>query len=230
MKEHILDQGRKFLISYIKDKEVNHDRVHLWRNNWEFIGLHSFRVESYVNKILGRENRGLSEGEIILTRLATILHDIGRIIKKEGHALKGREIVHNWLKENPSIYNSMEEPNRLLYLIEKHSNKREDEEDYCLKVLRDADILDEIGVLSIFMASNWIDKRDPYFFQKLQDRIGNFEIDFIDRGFKLLNTDGAKSILKEKREFIVKFNEQLKDELIGTEMFGQVNLEDYFNN
>lgn len=82
------------------------------------------------------------------------LHDIGRIYKREGHAMLGRDIVYNLLRENNEISKSIRESNRLLYLIEKHSNKEDNEEDYCLKVLRDADVLDEIGAMSIFMASN----------------------------------------------------------------------------
>ncbi len=228
MDKNILNEGKKFLVSYLKDKAVDYETYHPWRKSWQFIVLHSLRVEGYVKKILDIENHDLSQDEVLLTQLAAILHDIGRIHKREEHAILGRDIVYNWLRENNEISENIRESNRLLYLIEKHSNKEEDEEDYCLKVLRDADVLDEIGAMSIFMASNWIDKSNPYFFNLLSDRIENLEISFCQKSLKLLNTESARLILNEKRKFITNFVNQLKDELNGTELFGQVNIEDYF--
>ncbi|MCB2291522.1 HD domain-containing protein [Clostridium sp. CS001] len=227
MNENILDEGKKFLISYLKDKNINYETTHPWRNSWEFIVLHSLRVEGYVKRILEYENHELSNDEVLITRLAAILHDVGRIHKREGHALIGRDIIDDWLKENQTICNSIKDSNRLLYLIEKHSNKEDFEVDYCLKVLRDADVVDEIGVMSMFMASSWIDRSNPYFFKLIFDRIEDFEISYIENEFKLLTTDGAKLILNEKKKFVTMFTSQLKDELYGTEMFGKVKIEDY---
>jgi HD superfamily phosphodiesterase len=228
MNENTLEEGKRFMISYLKGKNIDYETMHPWRNSWEFVVLHSLRVEGYVRKILATEMKDLSHEEVLTTRLAAILHDIGRIHKRENHALIGRDIIHNWLRENQAIFNSIKDPDRLLYLIERHSNKEDDDLDYCLKVLRDADILDEIGVMSVFMASNWIDRSNPYFFQLLSDRVENFEIGFCDNGFRLLNTETAKSILSEKRKFIELLDKQLKDELCGTEMFGAVSISDYF--
>lgn len=172
----------------------------------------------------------LTNDEILLTQLAAVLHDVGRIHKREGHSLTSKEIVCNWLKINKKISENVEEKHRLLTLIEKHSNKEEYEDDYCLQVLRDADVLDEIGVMSIFMCSNWLDRSNPYFFNQLQDRIENFEIGFCEDGYKLLNTQTAKLILDEKATFVTNFNNQLKDELFGTEIFGQISIDGYLNN
>lgn len=228
MNEDILEIGKKFLVSYVKDKTIRYESYHPWRKGWEFVVLHSCRVEGYVKKILECENHDLTQDEIILTRLAAILHDIGRVHQREGHALLGRDIVYDWLTRNQSICKYIKEPDRLLYIIERHSNKEEEEPDFCLKVVRDADVLDEIGVLSIFMASNWIDKNNPYYFNLLSDRIENFEVGFCDKANRRLNTEVAKKILDEKRKFISLFSNQLKDELYGTEMYGEVKIEDYF--
>ena len=228
MDENTLDEGKKFLFSYLKDKSIEHETIHPWRKSWEAVVLHCLRVEGYVKKILACESHDLSDDEVLLTRLAAIVHDIGKIPRRDEHALIGRNIIHDWLRENKAITKSVEESNRLLYLVEKHSDKEDDDEDYCLKVLRDADVLDEIGVMSIFMTSNWIDKSNPYFFKLLSDRVENFEINFCENGLKLLNTKSAKMILEEKIQFITLFNNQLQDELYGTEMLGQVKIEDYF--
>lgn len=228
MNENILEEGKRFLISYLKDKNINYETIHPWRSSWEFIVLHSLRVEGYVKKILAGEGQVLSHEEVLTTRLAAILHDIGRIHKREEHALVGKNIIHSWLKENQGVLNSIKDPDRLLFLVERHSNKEDDECDYSLKVLRDADILDEIGVMSVFMASNRIDRSNPYFFQLLSGRVEKYEIGFCDNEFRLLNTETAKSILSEKRKFLELLDKQLKDELYGTEMLGEVSITDYF--
>lgn len=78
------------------------------------------------------------------------------------------------------------------------------------------------------MASNWTDRSNPFFFNLLSDRVENLELSFCDNALKLLKTESARLILKEKKEFIILFLNQLKDELYGTEIFGQVNIEDYY--
>lgn len=228
MDETILNEGRNFLISYLKNKKINYETIHPWRNKWEFIVLHSFRVEGYVKKILDGEMRSLSSEEALTLRLAALLHDIGKIDNREDHAIIGRDIIYNWLNNNQEILHAIKEPDRLLYLIENHSNKEDKESDYCLQVLKDADILDEIGIMSVFMASSWIDRSNPYFFNLLSDRIKNFEISFCDKKIKLLSTETSKSILNAKRNFIVALDKQLRDEVYGTEMFSEVSIADYF--
>lgn len=228
MDELILELGKKFLVSYLKGKTISYESYHPWRKGWEFVVLHSLRVEGYVKKILSSESHDLTQDEIILTRLAAILHDIGRIHQREDHARLGRDIVYDWLTKNQSVCKDIKEQDRLLYIIEKHSNKDEVVSDYCLRVVRDADVLDEIGILSIFMASNWIDRSNPYYFKLFSDRVENYEIGFCDKEYKRLNTETAKTILDKKREFILLFSDQLKDELYGTEMFGEAKIENYF--
>lgn len=228
MNEEVLNEGKRFLISYLKDKTIDYEVYHPWRKNWEFIVLHSLRVEGYVSKLMSSEEHNLSQDEVLITRLAAILHDIGRIHRREQHALLGRDIVYNWLKENQEINEIIKDSDRLLYLIEKHSDKEDNDQDYCLKILRDADVLDEIGILSIFMTSNRIDRNNPYFFNLLSDRLENIEINYCEKALKLLNTESARLMLEEKRKFITSFIDQLKDELYGTEMLGQVSIEDYF--
>lgn len=117
----------------------------------------------------------------------------------------------------------------MLYLIEKHSSKEESIDDYSLKILKDADALDEIGAMSIFMASNWIDRSSPYFFNLLLHRLEREEINYCKKTLEILNTESAKQILLNKIKFISLFANQLKDELYGTEIFGQVNIQDYFD-
>jgi hypothetical protein len=101
-------------------------------------------------------------------------------------------------------------------MIAAHSNKGSDEQDYCKTVLQDADTLDEIGVMSIFMASNWLDQQSPFFFRDLRERLVHTELPFCDMQMSVLNTTGAKEILREKRVYIEGFIAQLDDELRST--------------
>lgn len=229
MNELILNKAKKFLSSYLQDNSSNNETDASFRESWQFVVLHSFRVEGYVRKIIMHEDLHLTPDEVLLTRLAAILHDVGKIHIKDGHALMGREIVDKWLRNNQVIADEIKETERLLYIIEKHSNKEETDFDICLKVLKDADFLDEVGIMSIFMFSRRIDNRNPYFFQLLADLIEDKELKFCENSFNRLNTVGAKSILKQKLNFVNLFIDQLKAEISGTEMFGSVNIEDYIS-
>lgn len=228
MSEGILFETKRFLVNYLKSNKCEYEQIHPWRNPWEFVALHSLRVEAYVIKLLETEQHNLSQDEIILTRLAAILHDIGRIHKRENHAICGRRIIEEWLQSSTAFETSNIDKLRLLDLIEKHSNKKEKDEDYCLKILKDADLLDEIGIMSIFMASSWIDRGNPYFFSLLSQRVESREVDFCNDMYCLLNTATAKELLLQKKEFIHKFCSQLQEEIEGTVEFNKVALEDYF--
>lgn len=224
----ILFEAKRFIINYLKDKKINYNPMHPWREPWEFVALHSFRVEAYTAKLLKMEQHSLSEEEILLTRLGAILHDVGRIQQREDHALIGMNIIEDAINSGHLFSSSDIDKSRLLYLIGTHSNKDEKDNDFCSVILKDADILDEIGVMSIFMASNWIDRGNPYFFSLLNQRVADREVKFCDESYRYLITESAKTILKQKKEFIQNFNKQLSDEIEGTEEFGNITLEDYF--
>lgn len=209
----VIRESKKFFVSYLKGKECGYETHYPWRKRWEFIVYHSLRVESYAIKILNGENHNLSDEEIELIRLSAILHDIGRINERDQHARISREIVEAWLKNNQRISSQIHNVDKLLYMIETHSDKDSKEEDFSIKVLRDADILDEIGVLSIFMASKRVDQSSPFFFNKLLERVKGFEINFCNQKMSMLNTITAKEVLRKKMDFINLFSDQLEDEL-----------------
>ena len=213
MSKNILDEARAHLVHSLKGKHNGFETRHPWRKEWEFAVLHSLRVESYVLRILTRENHSLSEHEIILLRLAAILHDIARLDKRENHAASGAEIVEKWLQVHAGYNLSSSDTARVIELIADHSNKNVREQDFGKAVLKDADTLDEIGVMSIFMTSNWLESRSPFFFHDLRQRLIEFELPFCDRKLALLNTMGAKEILLAKKAFVEDFIAQLTDEL-----------------
>ena len=177
---------------------------------------HEYRVEKYVETIIDSENLELSVDDVLLTRAAAIIHDIGKHETKSNHAEKSAEIIFSLFKNGLCNYFTESQMEKLYEMISKHSNKVDrDISNICLNILKDADLLDEIGMMSIFMAGNWINKEDPFYFNEVQKRIEHYEIEFCEKGNDLLFTRSAKTILGEKKKFIEFASRQLKNELMG---------------
>ncbi len=213
MPTDILYEARLFLVKSLQGQDTSIESRHPWRKGWEFAILHSLRVESYTIKILAGEQHSLSEHQVLLLRLAAILHDIARLKKREEHAQLGAQIADKWLREQAGSALSESDIERVVEMIADHSNKASPEPDYGKAVLKDADTLDEIGVMSIFMAGNWIDAHSPFFFYDLRQRLTDVEIPFCDQKLAILNTNGAKEILRQRKQFITGFADQIADEL-----------------
>jgi hypothetical protein len=220
MSTNILDDARAYLLHSLEGKQSNFETKHPWRRPWEFAVLHSLRIESYVLKILARERHSLSEHEITLLRLSAIFHDLARMEDVENHAQLGAEFAEPWLREHSNLKN--DDIERVLEMIADHSNKKVKERDFSKAVLKDADTLDEIGAMSIFMAGNWLDRRSPFFFYELRQRLVEFEIPFCDKQLSILNTDGAREILNGKKAFIENFIFQLTDEVQADDYVEQI--------
>lgn len=225
MQKDVVREAKDFLISYLNGKSCDYEVKHPWRKDSNFVIMHSFRVEAYTIKILEEEGNSLSEAEKTVIKMAAVLHDIGRIERRENHAAISKNIVQAWLDENSYISRQIKDTEKLLNIIKSHSDKDEPEKDLACAIIKDADILDEIGVLSIFMSSNWIDRESPFFFNELLDRLKGFEISFCYKQMARLNTEAARKILSDKMKFIQQFNEQLELELEGTEEFYLGNIE-----
>ncbi|MBV5337343.1 MAG: HD domain-containing protein, partial [Deltaproteobacteria bacterium] len=213
MSTNILDNARTYLFHSFKGKQSSFETKHPWRKDWKFAVLHSLRVESYTLKILAREPHSLPEHEIVLIRLAAILHDLARMEDVGNHAKLGAEIAEPWLRGGSGFSLTNNDIERVLEMIADHSNKNVREQDFSKAILKDADILDEIGVMSIFMTSNWLDRRSPFFFYDLRQRLIEFEIPFCDKQMSILNTHGAREILSEKKAFVENFIAQLTEEV-----------------
>lgn len=217
MENNLVEQAKKFLYQTLMDNELNYETSYPWRKDSKHVIFHCYRVYSIAMKIVGVEKENLSKEEILIIQISAILHDIGKVDVMEGHAAKGAKIVEAWLCENPDIDLTSETKKRIVSSIRNHSNKEEETGDLCSAILKDADILDEIGALSIFMTSNKIDKHDPYFFNELKEKLVIFELPYCDEKMKTLKTEAAKKILIEKIEFIKGFIAQLEIEIDGTD-------------
>lgn len=96
----------------------------------------------------------ISDEDTLTVELAALLHDIGRVEVYSGHAKASAKIVSKWIASNRHLSSCIPDTEKLIALIEKHSDKTVIDSDICFKLLKDADILDEIGVISIFMEAN----------------------------------------------------------------------------
>jgi len=223
MNAEIINEAKKYLIEYLEGKTCDYEITHPWRKDSQFIILHSLRVHSYALKIIENEFCGMSEEDKLIIEMAAILHDIGKPEVSEGHAKRSTEIVGRWVSSNVHIASKIKNVEKLHRIIEIHSDKDSKEDDICSSILKDADTLDEIGALSIFMSSNQVDKHSPFFFNKLLDRLESFEISYCNRQMLKLNTNYGRKLLEDKRSFIEMFNSQLALELEGTSEIYELN-------
>jgi uncharacterized protein len=213
-----MGEAKCFLTSCLKGK-VSLSK-HPWRKSWEFVYQHSLRVEAIALKLLSAEAPGWPAEDVLALRLAAILHDCGRLDEREIHGLVGSQIASRWLDENPEIAAQVGCPEWVAELIAGHSNKDEPAPDLGHAILRDADLLDEIGIFSIFMASSWVESNTPFFFYDLVDRLQQFEIPFCQKTLVRLKTQAGKAYLEQKTEFIQAVIRQFHLELEGVEREG----------
>lgn len=208
--DYLLNEARMFLVQSLKDQPDQFSSPHPWRNNWKYLVLHSLRVEANVLKILERETHSLTDEKIQLIRLAAILHDVAKYLGERDHANNGADIAREWLANHIS---SEETVDRITQMISVHGKKRKKELDFSTAVLKDADVLDKIGAVSIFMAGNYLDRRSPFFLNELCRRINEVELPNCETKLEKLRTNGAREILQERLAFIEHFADQLVREL-----------------
>ena len=216
MVESDLELLKEIQIAHLSKYEVSYETKHPWRLHWKYTIQHSYRVERYVNQILEKEYNKIHESEKILIRAAALVHDIGKSKTRENHAIIGGEIIKACIQNEKITFLTKDEEKELIYMISNHSNKeKRDDLNIGLNVLIDSDFLDEIGMMSLIMSTNWIDKNDPNYYALYQKRLEEMEIEYCNNGMKHLYTNMAKEILEEKLKFIRIANEQLKKEMFG---------------
>lgn len=210
---NLLEEAKTYLETFMKDKVVEYEVIHPWRKDSNYIVLHCYRVCSIAMEIANNYETELSLGDIQLIQVAAILHDLGKVYSRAYHAERSGEIVEQWLELNPNIAELVEDKKRLINLIKDHSNKEKKDDDLVYSILKDADLLDEIGAMSIFMASNKLDRQTPYFFDDLYKILKEDELNYCYKEFCKLQTQAAKKILMRKIEFINSFVKELEYEL-----------------
>lgn len=203
------------MIARLDGKSKSHETIHPWRKDGRFIVLHTLRVEATALRLLADERPYASDNEILTLRLAARLHDIARLEAGKDHAELGAQLVSCWLEEEPQRRLALAEPERLLRMIAVHSQKDGADEDILSAILKDADLLDEIGALSIFLAGNHVARSSPDFYRLLLERLEQSELPYCDQQLERMHTLSGKRELRVRREFISGFIAQLKLEQEG---------------
>ncbi|GFZ29501.1 hypothetical protein CSC2_00270 [Clostridium zeae] len=215
MNINLVEEAKNYLETFMKDKVVEYEVTHPWRRDSKYIVLHCYRVCSIAKEIVNNHEIELSSGDVELIQVTAILHDLGKVFSRGDHAEKSGEIVEHWLELNPNIAELVEDKKRLISIIKDHSNKGRKDDDLVSSILKDADLLDEIGAMSIFMASNKLNRETPYFFDELYKILKENELNYCYKELDKLQTQAAKKILMKKIEFIKSFVTELEYELRG---------------
>ncbi len=209
----LIDLSIKFLISKTNNIEFEYETIHPWRRDGLSKLQHSLRVKSYVERILETENIILNDTDRIALPIASILHDVGNINGRENHEKKSVTLIHDFLKQNVKD-NLVKE--RIIDLILSHRKKEERDNDVVKNLLIDADALDEIGMQSILMCSNRLDRDSAFFYNDLEKRIYDKEIQFAQKTMNILFFETSKEIVKGRIAFIELVVNQLAIENKGS--------------
>lgn len=211
----VVDEARSFLISYLRGKENTEDRAYPWKESWEYVVHHSFRVESYAAEIIASTG-GLSEGDTLLIRTAAVLHDIGSLDDRKNHAKTGASVVKTWTTNKRSFTDHFD-TKELAKLIAGHQKKDPKEKDIHMAILCDADLLDGVGAMSIFMMANKASPSSHDYPKQVMEIMNSEGLDYLKKKRGKLATEAGKALLDRKAEFVESFYRELKDELRGTE-------------
>ena len=146
--------------------------------------------------------------EIIYT--SALFHDIGKGI--EPHNEIGAVLAENLLKG----YCSSEELDSIKNIIRFHNIRGNDCScDWRIKIIQDADILDHMGTIEIWMNFLYSASEEASIDRSLKYWTSDEFHKSYDRLRKLLNYDLSMEVFDEKRKFLKKFVQRLEIELAG---------------
>lgn len=212
---NLLGEALEFLKSRLDGKSKSYETIHPWRKTGRFVVLHTLRVEATALRLLSSELPGASPEEVFELRLAVRLHDVARLDAGSEHGEVGAALVRDWLEGDAQRRQALPNPQHVLDMIARHSQKNGVEPDRLLAILKDADLLDEIGALSIFLAGNHVERSSPDYYRLLLERLESAELTYCDQQMAHMHTRFGKQMLLERRSFIEGFITQLRAEQEG---------------
>ncbi len=205
-------KAKEILINYFVENIEQSENPDCTKSNYKNAIKHSFRVYNYALEI--SQNFDLSENELNNLLLASIFHDIGNVKQREKHALIGSEILETLL-HSEGLDQSKFDKDIVLDLVRRHSEKKKPTNNKLLQILKDADLLDQIGAMSILYHSSKINFNDESFYTNLLNVLNDQELRFIAKIRELLNTEFAKNLIDERLEVVKSFIKQLETEIQG---------------
>jgi putative nucleotidyltransferase with HDIG domain len=182
---------------------------------WLLLVNHSLRVEALAVEV-ARKTPAFAAGDLPLLRVAAIFHDIGSAFGRENHAARGAEVARSLVESDATLAAAGLDVDRLARVIASHSAKGQPQPDLCCTILKDADLLDCIGAMSIAMHIAKLDGEAPDFWRKICEVLLGREMEFCRTHRALLRTTAAAAILDQKERFIRRFAAQLQREMRAT--------------
>lgn len=215
MDNRVYDESVKVLIEYFKNNIGSSKNEHCNSQNWMFCIKHSLRVENYASRI--KENfDSLSKSDIYTLQAAAIFHDIGNVVQRESHGEVGAEIVRNIFDNTEYLSKCEIDKERLIHIIANHSDKEnENDRDLVSVILKDSDILDQIGAMSILMQGSKHDYNSYGYYHEVLEDLRSTELHYCEKEYLLLKTNPAKKIMDKKIKLIKDFQKMLENELSG---------------
>lgn len=211
----VYDEAVKILIEYFRNNIGSSQNKYCNKDNWMFCINHSLRVEKYAASI--RDNfDSFSESDALTLQTASILHDIGNAVRRENHGEVGAQIVRNIFDNTEFISKCGIDKDRLIYIIENHSDKEnENDRDLVSVILKDADVLDQIGAMSILMHGSKHNYDSYEYYKKVLEDLKAKELPYCEKEYLRLKTNPAKKMMNDKMKLIKDFIKQLSGEISG---------------
>lgn len=215
MDSKVYDEAVKILIEYFKNNIGSSQNKYCNGDNWMFCIKHSLRVEKYTERI--RDNfDSFSKSDIFTLQAAAIFHDIGNVVQRENHGGIGAEIVRKLFDDTEFISKCDIDKDRLTHIIANHSDKEnENDRDLVSVILKDADVLDRIGAMSILMHGSKYNYNSYEYYNEVLEDLRNKELPYCEKEYLLLKTNPAKKMMDDKMKLIKNFIKQLAGEVSG---------------
>jgi len=179
-------------------------------NNSEKNDIHGFKHVERVLK-LSSEIGAVLNANLLVIRIAALLHDLGRYLMKDdevkNHAEFSAEIAENFIsKNNFSI--AIEDVYNILHCIRAHSFSNDVEPKTLeAKILSDADKLDAIGAIGLYRTIGFTIKNHGGIEQVIH-HLENKILKLKD----LLYLDYSKQMAEKRHELILDFYNKIKEE------------------
>jgi uncharacterized protein len=179
-------------------------------NNSEKNDIHGFEHVERVLK-LSSEIGAVLNANLLVIRIAALLHDVGRYLMKDdevkNHAEISAEIAENFIsKNNFSI--AIEDVYNILHCIRAHSFSNDVEPKTLeAKILSDADKLDAIGAIGLYRTIGFTIKNHGGIEQVIH-HLENKILKLKD----LLYLDYSKQMAEKRHELILDFYNKIKEE------------------
>ena len=179
-------------------------------NNSEKNDIHGFRhVKRVLN--LSSEIGTVLNANLLVIKIAALLHDVGRYLKKDdevrNHAEISAEIAEKFIIKN-NFNLAIEDLKNILHCIRAHSFSNDlKPKTLEAKILSDTDKLDALGSVGLYRTIGFTILRNG----GLDDVIEHLE----NKILKLKNRlylDISKEIAKSREKIIIKFYKEIKEE------------------